>query len=265
MKKNLFTLLACLLLLAGRQLQAQEQAALQIKSETLDKQAKTTHTTMYLTANKVLMETEDARKPSTTLYDADKQEMYIIDHKKKEYYVLDKAAMEAMNAQMKQLEQQLQMMPENQRKMLEAQMRKAQGIEEPLTYEQEGGQETVNNWKSSKYVGKSGDRLRHEVYVVPYEELGEDKEDFEALLSLFALLQEQLQQMSSSMPGMMIFSTQYMPDGQEGLPVKSVYYDAQGKPEITSIMTSIEEAAVASDKLQVPQNYKQKQFMAKAE
>lgn len=265
MKKNLISLLACLLLLAGSQLQAQQQTALLIKAETLDKQAKTTHTKMYLTDNKVLMETEDAKKPSTTLYDADKQEMYVIDHKKKEYYVLDKAAMEAMAAQMKQLEQQLQMMPENQRKMLEEQMRKAQGIQEPLTYTKEAGKQIVNNWNSNKFVGRSGEQTRHEVYVVPYAELGEDKEDFRALISFYALLQEQLQQMSSSLPGILAFAAQQMPDGEDGLPVKSVYYDAQGKPEITSIMTAIEEATIAGDKLQVPENYKQKQFMAKAE
>ncbi len=254
----------CLLLLGSSGLLAQQQTALLLAGETLDKQAKATPTRMYIADNRVLVETDDAKKPTIMLYDAEKEEIYLIDHKKKEYYLLDKATMAAMNAQIKQMQDQLQQLPESQRKMIEEQMRKAQGIQEPLTYTKEASDVAVGDWKSTKYTGKSEDQLRHEVFVVPYQELGEEKDKFKALTSLFALFQEQLQQMSSSMPGILSFSANLMPGGEEGLPVKTIYYDPQGKPEITTILSSIEETTLAEDKLTVPENYKQKQFMATA-
>jgi hypothetical protein len=267
MKKIFSPIFTCLcLLLCSSSLLAQD--VLLITSEMLDKKAKSTVNRVYLTADKVLMESDD-KNSVTTLYDATKEEMYLIDHKKKEYTLMDKAELAALNAQMKeaakQMEQSMQQMPESQRKMMEEQMSKIMGSKEPITYEKELAQAAVKNWKSTKYTGKSGDKLRHEVYVVSYKELGEDKDKFGALVSLYNLLQNQLQEMSRNMPGITAFSMPDMlPGGEEGLPVKSVYYDVQGQPEITSTMNSIEETTLAADKWQVPPKYKQKKLSASA-
>ncbi|AHM61247.1 hypothetical protein D770_14965 [Flammeovirgaceae bacterium 311] len=265
MKKIFFPLLASLcLLLCSSALLAQD--VLMITSEMLDKKAKSSISRVYLTEDKLLMESDD-NKNMTTLYDAEKEEMYLIDHKKKEYTLMDKAALEAMNAQLqeaaKQMELTLQQMPESQRKMMEAQMSSIMGSNEPITYEKEGAETPVKSWKSTKYVGKSGDKLRHEVYIASYQELGEDKDQFKALVSLYTLLQDQLQAMGRNMPGMTAFSTPDMlPGDVEGLPVKSIYYDVQGQPEITSTMNAIENTTLAADKWQVPPKYKQKKFTA---
>ncbi|WP_225000235.1 hypothetical protein [Cesiribacter sp. SM1] len=267
MKKIFSPLFTCLcFLLCSSSLLAQD--VLLITSEMLDKKAKSTVNRVYLTADKVLMESDDQNE-MTTLYDATKEEMYLINHKKKEYTLMDKAAMAEMNAQMqeaaRQMEQTLQQMPESQRKMMEEQMRKIMGSKEPVTYEKEQAQAPVKNWKSTKYVGKSGDKLRHEVYVVTYKDLGEDKDNFKALVSLYTLLQSQLQEMGRNMPGMMAFSMpEMLPGGEEGLPVKSIYYDVQGQPDITSTMNTIEKTTLAADKWQVPPKYKQKKFTASA-
>ena len=111
-----------------------------------------------------------------------------------------------------------------------------------------------------RYDGKSKDKLRHEIYVASYKELGEDKESFKALSSLVALMQRQLQPMGKNMPGMMAFFIYQIPGGEEGLPIKSIFYDEEGNPEATSLLTSIEETSLAEEKWLLPPKYKQKKF-----
>lgn len=268
MNKAFFPFIISLyLLLCGSALMAQE--VLLMTSETLDSKAKSTINRMYLKNDMVMVESDDKDLPFLTLYDAKKEEMYLIDHKKKEYYVMNKEDLAALNAQMKagmqQLEQQLKMMPESQRKMMEEQMQKVMGIQGAITYEKESASVPVKNWKSTKYVGKSNDKLRYEVYVVSYKDLGESKDKFKALISMFTMLQDYLQEMGRSMPAMMSFSMPSMPGMEEGFPVKTIYYNQQGKPETTSTLNNIEKTTLAADKWQVPANYKQKKFTASPE
>ena len=256
-------LFICLImLLVSGMLHAQD--VLLITSETLDKQAKATVNKVYLKKDRVLIETGDTQKPMAALYDAEKQEIYLIDHKKKEYYLLNKAEMEALSAKIseatKLMEQSLKQMPEEQRKVMEEQMRKMQENQEPLIYKKVATDVPVKQWKSSRYDGKSKDKLKHEIYVASYKELGEDKESFKALTSLLALMQSHLKQMSKNMPAIGAFSLENMPGGEEGLPVKSIYYDEEGNPESTSLMTSIEEISLAEEKWQIPPKYKQKKL-----
>lgn len=267
MKHLLFTLLAAVLLICTKATTTFAQTeALVISSTTLDQKARATTSKMYLKDNILVAEEQEKKDKTTVMFDADKEMLYIIDHKKKEYIEMTRQDMEALNEMLQQqlaaMEQQLAMLPENQRKMIQEQMGAAfGGKQQTAEYSLEESGVSVKEWKADKYVGMTEGQKQSEIYVASYNELGQDPENFQSLEKFFETIKNYIQGMSKSFSGAGIsFFSESMPGYKTGVPVKTVLYNSKGEVISTTMIDSLTEETVEENLFQLPQDYKKKKM-----
>ncbi len=268
MKTTLFLHMLWAFLLSGTAATATyaQTEALVITSTTLDSKGKSTSSKAYLKDDKMVVET-GSKKQQTVLFDAGKETFFVINSEKKEYTEITREDLEALSSMMQQqmanLNQQLKLLPESQRAMIKEKMGAAFGGEQKdaeYTLEEKGVQ--VKEWKANKYVGTADGKKQSEIYIASFNELGQNPEDFKAMGSLFDLMKEYMQGMTKNMASMNLgFFGQGMPDYKEGIPVKSITYNAQQEPVSTSTIESISEEEVDKKLFTIPENFK-KQKMA---
>lgn len=268
MKARFFTLPLALLLfgIAISPAFSQTTKALVISSTTLDQKAKPTTSKAYLKDDKMAVETGDDKQQQMMLFDAEKETFYMINHKKKEYTEMTRQDLEALAAMMQQqmaaMEKQLEMMPESQRAMIREKMGAAFGVgQKPAAYSVDEKGVQVKGWKTDKYIGSADGQKQSEIYIAKFSELGQKPEDFEVMGKFFNLIKEYMQGMSKNMPALSIgFFGEGMPDYDDGVPVKTIMYNAQQEAISTSTVDSIEEESVEEHIFSVPDNYKKKEM-----
>ena len=272
MKVQLFSKLASAFLLVGIATAAHAQTdALVITSTSLDQKAKATHSVAYLKGDKMVAESGEGKNKTTMLFDAAKETMYIIDHKKKEVTEMTREDMEALNAMLQQqlaaMEQQLAMLPENQRNMIKEQMGAAfGGSQKPAEYTLEESGVNIKEWETDKYVGMADGKKQGEIYIASYDELGQKAEKFKVLGQFFETMKNYMQTMSKGMAAAGFgFFSESMPGYKEGVPVKTVLYNSKGEPFSTSTVESIAEKEVDSSLFIIPENYEKKKMENLAE
>lgn len=264
MRALFFSLLTIILYTTGASAQVE---AVVMTSTTLDGNDNITTSKAYIHGDKVLTEESGKQQGSTTLFDAEQETFYIINHNKKEYTEMTREDMEALSAmigeQMKMLEQQLANIPEAQREAVRKQMSAAfeQPEQQSVEYQKEASGSMVEGWETAKYVGMEGDQKKSEIYLASYEELGQDKKDFQALEKFFSMMQDFTKAMNRNTPSAGFgFFGENMPAFKEGIPVKSILYNDQGEVFTTSTISSIEEESVDESLFSIPQNYKKQQM-----
>lgn len=255
---------SCLTFLLFTTAASAQVEAIVMNSTTLDKQAKSTTSKTYIHEQKVLTESS-GEHTSTMLFDAEEETFYIVDHRKKEYTQITRQDIESLSAmlgeQMKMLEQQLAALPEAQREAVKKQMSISFEQQEEVEYQKEASGSTVKSWKTDKYTGMAGEQKKSEIYLASYEELGQSKDDFEALEKFLSMMQEFARGMSRHLPNAgLAFLGEHMPDYQGGIPVKTIIYNEQGEAISTSTISSIEEEEVEESLFNIPENYKKKEI-----
>lgn len=238
-----------------------------LSSITLDKNAESTTSKAYIHEQKVLVESSGERHESTMLFDAEKETFYIIDHNKKEYTEMTRQDLEALSSmvseQMKMLEQQLANLPEAQREAVRKQMSAAfeQAGQQSIEFKKEAAGKKIKNWETDKYTGMAGDQKKSEIYMASYQTLGHDKKDFEALEKFYSMMQDFARSMSRSTTtaGLGLFGDN-MPAYEDGIPVKTIFYDERGEPMSTSTVNSIEEEEVEESLFSIPENYRKRRM-----
>lgn len=243
-----------------------QTTALVISATSLDKEAKATTTKTYIKDSRMLTETSGNKQENLMLFDADEEILYIINHKKKEVTEMTREDMEAMSAmikeQMAMLDQQLEMMPESQRKMLREKVSAAYGQQhKPAEYTLKESGTAVKNWKADKYVGMADGKKQSEMYIASYEQLKLDKNDFKTVEKFYQLMKGFAQSLSKSVPGTaMSFISESMPAYEKGIPVKSVLYDAREEATHTMLVEEIGEKEVDEAVFDIPEDYKRKKM-----
>lgn len=267
MKASFFILITIKILFFSTALSAQVEV-LVMNSSTIDQNDKPSESKAYIHDHKVLVETSGQQSGSTMLFDAEKETFYIMDHKKKEYTEMTRQDMEALsnmvNEQMKMLEQQLANLPEAQREMARKQMSAAfdnQSGLQAVEFEKEASGIMVENWKTDKYVGRSDGQKKSEIYLASFQELGQDKKDFQAMEKFFSLMQDFAKSMNRNLPSTSFaFFGENLPAFKEGIPAKTIIYDDKGEAISTSTIHSIDEEKVDEGLFSIPENYEKKQM-----
>lgn len=200
-------------------------------SGTVDNNGKTDNMQMFVEKDRMRIETMGGKQ--IMIYRDDVQKFWMVkDGKYTEMTKEDMKKMgEQMNSAMKQVEQQMQNLPPEQRKMMEKMMKGKMGdmgqTEETKTEWKEVGSEKVKNWECEKYKSNDGKTA----WTVKPEQLGLAKDDFK----IFEKVQDFFSEMMKNNESFLKYTSTDDNDGLTGFPVKMV--SADGKEQMMNEIT----------------------------
>ena len=184
------------------------------------------HTTFYLDAGKLRIDTKNADGEETTIiFDEGRQVVWVIDHSARSYYELTQTEVQAMGEHMgqamKELEAQLAEMPPEQRQMMERMMERMRGQMQQapvVTVEQVGGGEEVGQFVCTHYRLLTGGELSSEIWTAPLNQLQLQEAEFGTFQALARFFEPLGQQGPKGI--------RWRAGGEqiEGFPVRSVFY-----------------------------------------
>lgn len=262
MKRLTITLLALTLLAAS----AEADVTIKMSRTDLTEEKPTPQSgTTLLTNDKMasiwepLEGKKDAGDDSHLIYRGDKQTIWIIKDSDKSYMEMTKASIDAMGQKldgaMAQMKAELEKLPPDQRKMMEAQMKSMPGMsdEKPQRVAKKTGEtKTINGFPCVKYTVKVGDQLNSEVWATPMNKFGLSKADMQVLMDMAKLFESITSRFKSPGAGVM------NPDGIDGVPVLTTTFDDEGKPTGVMEFQSVAQGAMDAARFEVPAGYKLK-------
>ena len=244
-------------------LSAQASEGVMIKSTTKDLQtSKTTETTIYITASKVVMK-NDGNDDNSVIFDAATEVFTYVDNSRREYYQFDKATLIQLKEQIKMF---AQMMKQFSSQMPAAQRKKIDDLINPkapaiIEYKNVGSGEKIKSWNTIKYEGyQSGSKIMV-LNLATFETLGMEASNFQVLKKMLLYAKENLQDLASLLPtggALSQFSfNKESPILKEGLPVKSLTYRGAVMSS-ENIVNSVVLVSISDSEFEVPKGYVRK-------
>lgn len=266
MKRLTVTLLALTLLAAS----AEADVTIKMSRTDLTEEKPTPQSgTTLLTGNKMasiwapLEGRKDAGDDSHLIYRGDKQTIWVIKDSDKSYMEMTKASIDAMGQKldgaMAQMKAELEKMPPEQRKMMEAQMKSMTGMsdEKPQRVAKKTGEtKTIHGFPCVKYTVHVGEQLNSEVWATPMNKFGLSKADMQVLMDMAKMFESITARFKSQGAGGVM-----NPDGIDGVPVLTTTFDEEGKPTGVMEFQSVAHGAVDAAQFEVPAGYKLKDPM----
>ncbi|MDQ8201748.1 DUF4412 domain-containing protein [Pelagicoccus sp. SDUM812003] len=206
---------------------------------------------------------------SEVIFDGSSNTLIMVNHAEKSYLKMDKESIEELSAKlsqaMEEMERQLANVPPAQRKMMERMMKgKMPAMDEPeieTTVNRTGETDTVAGYEAEKVEVSSTDGSSQELWVVPWSKLGgaEDiSQAFTGMSSLFDDLMGALSQgpMAGFVDGKLKSGWLGKLQSLEGFPVMAKVYDQAGELVSETLLSDIEERAIAGSEFKAPKGYK---------
>ncbi len=217
---------------------------------------------MYFGDSHLKMKVSGDDTDSEMIFDSEKKQLWIIDNLKKTKTLITQEDLEKLNRKLsdvqKKMNEQLEQMSPEQRKMMENMMNstgmdKLSGTSAETIYEKVKSDVKVQDWITDKFVGKSGGTMKSELWTVPWKKLGLKSSDY-ALFKSLSDFTGTITQVSD--PLFAIGSGNWVETvGYEGVPVKVKIYS---KDEVISqsTITGIDSTSFDDEIFAVPDDYK---------
>lgn len=233
-------------------------------------------------ASKMIMDSVGLRTDSPEgafIFRPDKQLVWMLDPSKKEYHQITESELTQMSSKMdeamKQMKEQLDQLPPEQRVMVE-QMMKSQmpagipagdlgGASVPVvktTYEKVGEDEKVGSWNCDKYVEMENGVKVGEVWTVPALTFLSFTKYFKMLMKLGDFFGKMpMDQAKAFEIPLLKVSEGEEEGGLSGIPVKEIRYKADGSVVSSWELKKVTEEAVDALVFEIPKDYKQRALM----
>lgn len=234
-------------------------AAVEISSVAINADGKTSQHIVSLTSDRAKVDTERTE----IIVRDDTGKLVMLSKEKREYTEVDS---KELNARMSQV-QQLQALPEAQRKQVEAMMAQrgmAGAISAPEAqpvYEKAGQTKTIGIWTCQLFHQKKDGQLTADLCIAPVASVGLTKEDVAAYRKFAEAMRKSVPPGARRNAALFDFDAQTKQIGFEGLPVETVIYQ-DGKPSITTTVKSIDHVPLAADAFEVPAGYTKRDMPA---
>jgi hypothetical protein len=235
------------------------RAEVQISMET-SANGKNTPMTVYFAADRLKMDMDRI----AVIYRADTGAVFSIMKDQKKYIAFDAATQQRMSSMMSAMQQQMRQrmksLPEAQRKQMEAAIAKA-GMQEPRpdsalkpgsAYEKTGQSKTVGAWSCRVFRKALAGGVTIDSCFAPLSAVGMKHEDLAAFKGLMEQMRKTLPK-SGDMNSLNL-NDQAQEIGFEGYPVETVT-SAQGAPQTTSTVKSIQHVSLPADTFELPAGY----------
>jgi len=214
--------------------------------------------TMYIEPGHVAMRS-GAEGHALTIFDAAKDRMLLVDRARHTYQVMDAQRVQKLADQMqqmrKQLEQQLQKLPESQRAAMRKQMGSMMpGAAKPPTVRIErGGSDRVNGFACTQAKVFLDGQARHEVCVASLDALGLSKAEYQTLTGMFAFFGKMYGKVSAGAAQLGPRTTERLMQELGGLPVRSKDLQSGKSWQIRDVSHD----AIPANTFQVPAGYRE--------
>ncbi|MGA8172593.1 MAG: DUF4412 domain-containing protein [Methylocystis sp.] len=215
---------------------------------------------MYFAADRLKMDMGSI----AVIYRADTGTMFNIMKDEKKYMAFDAATQQRMGAMMsamqEQMKQRMKSLPEAQRKQMEAAMAKA-GVQDPKpdsgpkpssAYVKTGQSKTVGAWSCQVFRKSLAGGVTIDSCFAPLSALGLTHEDLAAFKGLMERMRQTLPK--SGDLNSLNLNEQTQEIGFEGFPVETITI-AQGAPQMTSTVKSIQHVSLPADTFELPAGY----------
>ena len=234
----------------GLMMTSAAHADVKISSESINaRDGKTSPVTMYFAADRLKMDMDTTEM----IYRDDTGTIYTVMKRQRQYMVMDPATQQRMAAMMSGMRQQMQSLPEAQRKQIEA--RGMPGVTQPppdSPYVKTGQSKVVGSWSCQVFHKSLGNGSTVDACFAPLGTIGLTRDD----LAVLRKLSERMQKMipTAGAMGGMDFDRQAREVGFEGFPVQTET-TVNGAQRTTSTLKSVEHLALPADMFEVPAGY----------
>ncbi|MCB0262541.1 MAG: hypothetical protein R3C41_19215 [Calditrichia bacterium] len=169
---------------------------------------------------------------------------------------------------MRQAQEKMKDLPKEQQEMMKKMMPNMGGggmnmnaMDEPnVTYEKSGS-ETVNSWKTTKYIGKENGQTSEEVWTTDMSNFGLSESDFAVFKKMGKFFDKLSQQMGNQMSPLMNFGSKEAEAkrGYSGVPVKNNDY-VNGKLASTTEVLEVTKISLSANDFKNPEGLKKQQM-----
>jgi hypothetical protein len=223
---------------------------------------------LYLDEGMLKMENlSEPGKKDAIIFRADEQKLYMIDHEEKSYSVMDQETMQRMASYMenamKQVEQQLAGLPEEQRKQIEKMMKQQMpGLGgEPKSWRlDELGSKEIAGYPCKGYAGYLDDEKVIELWITPFDRVGVGEKEFavfQALQDFFGQLFSSSPMMERAMENASFFRALEQLDG---FPILVREYEG-GELVAESLVKKVDRVKLSEKDFSVPEGYSRRKLM----
>lgn len=224
-------------------------------------------TVMQVQDGKLRVEHRDQGDNTTIIFKDDA--VHVLNAKDKSYMVIDRPTIkqiaEQVNPALKQLEQQLQNMPPEQRAMVEKMMGKQlpqQGQSAPAEVVKTGRQDVIAGRACTYSEVRRGGVVEQELCLASPSALTGGQEMFDVVRKMSALMEEMMASIDSPMLRQTLNQQVEPYTKLDGFPVFSRYYEG-GKPVMETTLTAMRAQNVPAAQFEIPAGYKRKDIMLK--
>jgi hypothetical protein len=167
-----------------------------------------------------------------------------------------------MDQARQKMQQQLQSMPEEQRKRFEAMMAQQgggpPGSAQPAapTYEKAGSARTVGNWSCAPYRANIGMSGKEEFCIARLSDVGLTSDDLKGMKSFTAFMRQGFAPEGG--PAGFDYETMSKAIGFDGVPVQTTHYGEDGMIDMQSTIKSIDHESVPAAAFDLPAGYTKK-------
>ena len=201
------------------------------------------------------------------IYRADLGKVWIMDTGDRSYREMTPESMKQMRAQMAgamaQMQQNLQSMPPEQRKRIEAMMAQRgmgpqAGTPEQAVYEKDGDPKMVGQWSCTPYKVSVNGAERSQMCIAKLADVGLTRDDLKAFASLGVFMQSMMAGPGGEHrrpAGVYDFDAMSKSIGFDGIPVQTAHVSTDGKTEIESTIKSVDRKSIPADAFELPAGY----------
>lgn len=209
---------------------------------------------------------------SHVCFRGDRQVLWVLDDGDKSYMEITKEELDAVGEQvgsaMEKMKAELEKMPPEQRKMVEGMMKNnpALGgdVKKPeRTIKRTSETKTINGFPCTKYEVYVDGAHDSDVWSTPFSKTGLKASDF-GVFKQFMQFMDGLMSQFRSMKGKSGSSLTADFDAIDGVPIRTVDYDGDGKPETETLFDSVSRGDVAAGSYDLPKGYKKKEMFKKS-
>lgn len=265
-------------LLAGQGLSASADVVIKLtRMDLSEEKPVATAGQMMLGSDRLLMkwEGEDESEMSHTIFRGDRQLLWTLDDKNRKYMEITREAMaetgKQVGAAMEKMKAELDKMTPEQRKIVEGMMKGGpamggggSGATKPERKTTKTGEsKTISGFPCTKYEVFVDGEKEADVWATPFAKTGLRESDFAVFkqcMSFFDALMSQVK-LGDGSSGMLIAAD---PSAINGVPIRTVDYDHDGKPSSEMIFDSITRGEVPAASYDLPAGYEKKEMFKKS-
>ncbi|MGO4868991.1 MAG: DUF4412 domain-containing protein [Roseiarcus sp.] len=225
--------------------------------------------TMILETDRLRMSTA----ATDVIFRGDLNKVWVLRSKDHSYLELTPGSLGQLGARMDQamaqMKEKLAVLPETQRKQIEAMMAKRMGQAAPavapqVTYEKAGDARTVGEWSCAPYHVVAGGKAYSDVCIAKLSDLGLSRDDLTAFASFGAFMAKATASMGVLRSPMMTINFDAMTKaiGFDGFPVETTTKFSDGSRQIVVTLKSIQHQDPPAGAFDIPDGYTKHDFGA---